>query len=106
MLHTLPEKYKLSWKNHLSKVIYAYKCTRHSSTGYSEYYLVFGRKLRLPIGLILRSEKDPPPRCKCKEYLDSWKKEMECGFEVALTKSTGRKERYEKEVEIRTISRY
>ena len=61
MLHTLPEKYKLSWKNHLSKVIYAYKCTRHSSTGYSEYYLVFGRKLRLPIDLILRSEKDPPP---------------------------------------------
>ena len=37
VLRTLPEIYKPSWKNHLSKVIYAYNCTRHSSTGYSPY---------------------------------------------------------------------
>ena len=35
MLRTLPEKYKSSWKNYLSKVIYAYNCTRHSNTGCS-----------------------------------------------------------------------
>ena len=55
MLRTLPEKYKSSWKNHLSKVIYAYNCTRHSSTGYSPYYLIIGRKPWLLIDLILRS---------------------------------------------------
>ena len=92
MLRTLPEKYKSSWKNHLSKVIYTYNCTRHSSTGYSSYYLMFGSKPRLPIDLILRSE-DSPPRCKQKEYLEAWKKEMEVAFEVAVTKSTGRKEK-------------
>ena len=32
MLRTFPETYKSSWKNHLSKVIYAYNCTRHSNT--------------------------------------------------------------------------
>ena len=84
---------KSSWKNHLSKVIYAYNCTRHSSTGYLPYYLMFGRKPRLPIDLILRSEKDSPPRCNHKEYPETWKKEMEGAFEVALTKSTGRKEK-------------
>ena len=93
MLRTLPEKYKSSWKNHLSKVIYAYSCTRHSSTGYSPYYLMFGRKPRLPIDLIFRSEKDSPPRFNHKEYLETWKKEMEGAFELALTKSTGRKEK-------------
>ena len=93
MLPTLPEKYKSSWKNYLSKVIYAYNCTRHSGTGYSPYYVMFGRKPRLPIDLILRSEKDSPPRCNHKEYLETWKKEMEGDFEVALTKSTGRKEK-------------
>ena len=92
MFRTLPEKYKSSCKNQLSKVIYAYNCIRHSSTGYSQYYLMFGRKPRLPIDLILWSE-DSPPRCNHKEYLESWKKEMEIAFEVALTKSTGRKEK-------------
>ena len=32
MLRTFAEKYKSSWKSHISKVIYAYNCTRHSST--------------------------------------------------------------------------
>ena len=70
MLRTLPEKYKSSRKNHLSKVIYAYNCTRHISTRYSPYYLMFVRKPRLPIDLILRSE-DSPPRCNYKEYMES-----------------------------------
>ena len=73
MLLTLPEKYKPSWKNHpriISKVIYTYNCTRHSSTGYSPYYLLFGRKPRLSIDIILRSEVSPP-RCNHKEYLES-----------------------------------
>ena len=87
MLRTLPEKYKSSWKNHLSKVIYTYNCTRHSSTGYSSYYLMFGSKPRLPIDLILRSQYSPP-RCKQKKYLEGRKKEMEVAFEVAVTKST------------------
>ena len=92
MLRTLSDKYKSSWKNHLSNVIYVYNFTGHSSTGHSLYYLMFGRKPRLPIDLILRSE-DSPPRCNHKEYLESWKKEMEVAFEVALTKSTGTKEK-------------
>ena len=92
MLRTLPEKYKSSWKNHLSKVIYAYNCTRHSNTGCSPYYLMFGRKPRLPIDLILQSE-DSPPRCNHKEYLEDWKWKLEVAFKVALTKSTGRKEK-------------
>ena len=54
---------------------------------------MFGRKLWLPIDLILRSEKDFPPRCNHKEYLETWKKETEGAFEVALTKSTGRKQK-------------
>ena len=104
MLRTFPERYKSFWKNHLSKVIYAYNCTRHSSTGYSPYYLMLGRNPRLPIDLILRWEKDSTPRRNRKEYLESWKKEIEGAFEVALTKPTGKKrERYAKEAEIKTI---
>ena len=54
---------------------------------------MLGRKPRLPIDLILWTEKDSPPRCNHKEYLECWKKKMEDVFEVAFTKSTGRKEK-------------
>ena len=53
--------------------------------------LIFGRKLRPPIDLILRTEKDSPVTCNQKENLESWKKEMEGAFEVALTESTEEK---------------
>ena len=62
MLRTLPEKFKTSWKDHVSKLSYAYNCTRHATTRYSPYYLLFGRSPRLPIDLLSnmsREEKEP-----------------------------------------------
>ena len=49
MLGTLPEKEKADWKSHLGSMSHAYNCTKHPSTTYSPYYLMFGRKPRLPI---------------------------------------------------------
>ena len=77
-----------SWKNHLRKVIYAYNCTGHNSTGYLSYYIRLGRKPLLQQTSYFRWKKTTH-----KEYLESWKDEMEDAFEVAITKSTGRKEK-------------
>ena len=48
MLRALPEKQKIHWCDHLNKVVHAYNCTRHDSTGFPPFYLLFGTTPRLP----------------------------------------------------------
>ena len=55
MLKTLAERNKSNWKDHIQKLVHAYNCTTHSFTGYSPYYLLFGRTPKLLIDLIIPS---------------------------------------------------
>ena len=51
MLGTLSDEEKSDWKSHLGCMTHAYNCTKHASTTYSPYYLMFGRHPRLPIDI-------------------------------------------------------
>ena len=50
MLGTLPD-FKNKWPHHISTLTYAYNCTRSNATGFSPYYLLYGRQPLLPIDI-------------------------------------------------------
>ena len=52
MLGTLlPEEFKVNWTNHVNTLTYAYHHTRSNVTGFSLYYLLYGRPPLLPIDI-------------------------------------------------------
>lgn len=51
MLGTLKKCDKVHWSSFVKPLVHAYNCTKHDSTGFSPYELMFGRQPRLPIDL-------------------------------------------------------
>ena len=62
MLGCLTQDQKADWKKYVPTVVHAYNATRHESTGFSPFFLMFGRHPRLPVdiamGIVPRDEID------------------------------------------------
>ena len=53
MLGCLTHEQKADWKKYVSSLVHAYNATRHDSTGYSPFFLMFGRHPRLAIDVAM-----------------------------------------------------
>ena len=49
MISKLEEDRKACWSEHLPELLLAYNATHSTVTGYSPYYLLFGRRPRIPV---------------------------------------------------------
>ena len=106
MLKSLKESEKKSWNKHLSKFSFAYNSTVNKSTGFSPFYLMFGRYSVLPIDYIFPRE---VPRSDLKrkthqQFVDDWTSAMNEAFTIArehIKKSAEyNKSHYDKKVKV------
>ena len=75
MLRALPESQKSHWKNHVNKVVHAYNSTRNDATGFSPFFLLFGRHPRIPVDLVFDFGKQSTP-VSHPDYAKKWKEAM------------------------------
>ena len=89
---------------HLSKLAFAYNSTKHKSTGFSPFYLMFGRESILPIDYMFQMDSHVLgiQNRSHKKFVDDWGKSMQEAFKIAnehINKSTAyNKKHYDKKV--------
>ena len=92
MLRTLSESYKSNWKDHLNKVVHAYNCTKTEATGYSSFFVLFGRHPRLPIDLLFNIDSSFHSQ-SYPQYVSYWGSAMKHAYQLAAkhSQSSGEK---------------
>ena len=97
MLGTLSEEEKSDWKSYLGCMTHAYNCTKHTSTTYSPYYLMFGRHPRLPIDVEFGLNK---PNCgdnsSKSRYIQKLRRRLNYAFQKASKYSDQQASKYKK----------
>ena len=70
MISKLEEDRKACWSEHLPELLLAYNATRSAVTGYSPYYLLFGKRARIPVDYLFPTLRDSPHQTKMVEEVE------------------------------------
>ena len=95
MLGTLSDEEKSDWKSHLGCMTHAYNCTKHASTTYSPYYLMFGRHPRLPIDVAFGLHKpNCSDNCSKSRYIQKLRRRLNYAHKRASKYSSEQAQKY------------
>ena len=95
MLGTLSDEEKSDWKSHLGCMTHAYNCTKHASTTYSPYYLMFGRHPRLPIDVAFGLHKpNCSDNCSKSRYIQKLRRRLNYAHKKASKYSSEQAQKY------------
>ena len=83
MIGKLEEDKKACWSEHLPELWLAYNATCSAVTGYSPYYLLFGRRPRIPVDYLFPTLHDLPHQTKMEVSVVAMQKRLKEAFAVA-----------------------
>ena len=83
MIGKLDKEKKSDWPNHLAEIVQAYNSTRSAVTGYSPFYLMFGRRPRLPLDFYFPTIRGRTGSKRVPEYVAAVHDHLHAAFEAA-----------------------
>ena len=83
MIGKLEQDKKARWSEHLPEMLSAYNGTRSVVTGYSPYFLLFGRKARMPVDYLFPTLCNSPHQTKMEVSVAAMQKRLKEAFAVA-----------------------
>ena len=83
MIGKLEEDRKACWSEYLPELLMAYNATRSAVTRYSPYYLLFGRRPRIPVDYLFPTLRDSPHQTKMEVSVAAMQKRLKEAFTVA-----------------------
>lgn len=83
MLGTLESHHKSNWSRHKAHLVHAYNCTPNEATGYSAYFLMFGREARLPVDVCFGVSADNSSPLSHLKYVERMKQELQVAYQLA-----------------------
>ncbi|KAI5618057.1 hypothetical protein C0J50_22646 [Silurus asotus] len=83
MLGTLKAQDKTHWKDFVKPLVHAYNCTKHETTGFTPYELMFGRQPRLPVDLIFNTTVNRDSPKLHSQYVQSLKTHLQESYKLA-----------------------
>ena len=83
MIGKLEQDKKARWSEHLPEMLSAYNGTHSTVTGYSPYFLLFGRKARMPVDYLFPTLCDSPHQTKMEVSVTAMQKRLKEAFAVA-----------------------
>ena len=83
MIGKLEQDKKAHWSEHLLEMLSAYNGTRSAVAGYSPYFLLFGRKARMPVDYLFPTLHDSPHQTKMEVSVAAMQKRLKEAFAVA-----------------------
>lgn len=102
MLGTLKECDKVHWSSFVKPLVHAYNCTKHDSTGFSPYELMFGRQPRLPIDLAFDVPQNREEFKSHSQYVRNLKSRLQKTYDLAIKSAAkveeGNKAHFDKHV--------
>ena len=95
MIGKLEQDKKAHWSEHLPEMLSAYNGTHSAVKGYSPYFLLFGRKARMPVDYLFPTLCDSPHQTKMEVSVAAMQKRLKEAFVVArhLTSQEAAKQR-------------